>query len=145
MKLGMTLAEVQEALKADELFFYRGAPDVSLLPRPDEKLLEVQGLSYVRRAFFQFYEERLFSAVYVLDTEKIDHYSVFTRFSERYGMPVELSPRESVWTDGIVRVSIERPLSVKYVDVAVLEKLKKAGEIRKSWEELSRQDFLESF
>lgn len=144
-EIGMTLEEVTVALRKDDLFFYRGEPDVSLLPRPNEKLLEVQGLSYVKRAFFQFREDRLFSAIYVLNPEMIDHYSVFTRFSNRYGKPNELSPRESVWTDGVVRVSLERPLTVKYLDVAVLDQLRKAGEAQQSWEELSRQDFLGSF
>lgn len=145
VELGMSLEQVQDVLRADELFFYRGAPDVSLLPRPNEKLLEVQGLSYVKRAFFQFYEDKLFSAIYVMNTDKMDHYSIFTQLSGRYGKPSELSPKESVWTDGTVRLSLERPLTVKYLDVATLEKLRKAGQDLESWEELSRKDFLESF
>lgn len=145
VELGMSLSEVEAALKSDELFLYRGGPDVTLLPRPDEKLLEVQGLSFVKRAFFQFHEDKLFSAIYVLNPEKMDHYSIFTRLSERYGKPGSLSPRESVWSDGNVSVSLERPLTVKYLDLAVLEKLKQTGQARQSWEDLSRQDFLESF
>lgn len=145
VELGMSLAEVETVLKADELFLYRGGPDVTLLPRPNEKLLEVQGLSFVKRAFFQFHEEKLFSAVYVLNPEKVDHYSVFTRLSERYGKPGSLSPRESVWSDGSVSVALERPLTVKYLDLAVLENLKRTGQARQSWEDLSRQDFLDSF
>lgn len=145
VELGMSLAEVETVLKSDELFLYRGGPDVTLLPRPDEKLLEVQGLSFVKRAFFQFHEDKLFSAIYVLNPEKMDHYSVFTRLSERYGKPGSLSPRESVWSDGSVRVSLERPLTVKYLDLATLEKLKQGGQARQSWEDLSRQDFLEGF
>lgn len=145
VELGMSLEEVETVLKSDELFLYRGGPDVTLLPRPDEKLLEVQGLSFVKRAFFQFHEDKLFSAIYVLNPEKMDHYSVFTRLSERYGKPGSLSPRESVWSDGSVSVSLERPLTVKYLDLAVLEKLKQTGQARQSWEDLSRQDFLEGF
>jgi hypothetical protein len=145
VELGMSLAEVETVLKTDELFLYRGGPDVTLLPRPDEKLLEVQGLSFVKRAFFQFHEDKLFSAIYVLNPEKMDHYSVFTRLSERYGKPGSLSPRESVWSDGSVSVALERPLTVKYLDLATLEKFKQGGQARQSWEDLSRQDFLESF
>ena len=145
VELGMSLEEVEKALRSDELFLYRGGPDVTLLPRPNEKLLEVQGLSYVKRAFFQFHEEKLFSAIYVLNPEKIDHYSLFTRFSDRYGKPGSLSPKESIWTDGTVQLALERPLTVKYLDVGVLERLKQAGQARQSWEDLSRQDFLDSF
>ncbi len=145
VELGMSLAEVEEVLKSDELFLYRGGPDVSLLPRPNEKLLEVQGLSFVKRAFFQFHEDKLFSAIYVLNPEKMDHYSVFTRLSERYGKPGSLSPRESVWSDGSVSVSLERPLTVKYLDLGVLDKFRQSSQVRQSWEDLSRQDFLDSF
>ncbi|HSV56789.1 MAG TPA: hypothetical protein VLH39_06745 [Magnetospirillaceae bacterium] len=145
VELGMNLQEVENALRNDELFLFRGGPDLTLLPRPEEKILEVQGLSFVKRAFFQFHEDRLFSAIYVINPEKMDHFSVFTRFSDRYGKPSSLSPRVSIWTDGIVSVSLERPLTVKYLDVVVLEELRRAGEVRQSWEDLSRQDFLDSF
>lgn len=145
ISLGMSMEEVQAALRADGLYFYRGEPDVSLLPRPNESIIEVSGLSYVRRAFFQFYDGRLFVMIFAINESRMDHYSVFTTLSSRYGKPLMLSPAESVWDDGVTRLSVERPLAVKYIDLETFNALKAASEAVRSAEELLRADFLGSF
>ncbi len=145
IELGMSMEEVQAALAADGIFVYRGAPDVSLLPRPDESLIEVAGMSFVRRAFFQFYEGKLFVMIFALNEKEMDHYSVFTSLSTKYGKPDSLSPSESVWVDEATRMSVERPLAVKYIDMAVFDALKAKGQAQKSYEEILRADFLGGF
>jgi len=145
IELGMSMEEVQAALAADGIFVYRGAPDVSLLPRPDESLIEVAGMSFVRRAFFQFYEGKLFVMIFALNEKEMDHYSVFTSLSTKYGKPDSLSPSESVWVDEATRMSVERPLAVKYIDMAVFDELKAKGQAQKSYEEILRADFLGGF
>lgn len=145
IELGMSMDEVQAALAADGIFVYRGAPDVSLLPRPDESLIEVAGMSFVRRAFFQFYEGKLFVMIFALNEKEMDHYSVFTSLSTKYGKPDSLSPSESVWVDEATRMSVERPLAVKYIDMAVFDELKAKGQAQKSYEEILRADFLGGF
>ncbi len=145
IELGMEMDEVKALLAADGVFAYRGDPDVSLLPRPNESLIEVSGLSYVRRAFFQFYEGKLFVMIFALNEKEMDHYSVFTSLSIKYGKPDSLSPSESVWADDATRLSVERPLAVKYIDLAVFNSLKTAGTAQQSYEELLRTEFLGGF
>ncbi len=147
IELGMGFEEVTKLLSGESLLFYRGQPDVSLLPRPDETLLDVAGAprSYLKRAWFQFYQGKLWTMTFVMDEGRVDHYSIFTQLSTKYGKPGSLSPKESVWSDAATRVSLERPLSVKYVDLAVFEALKGAGAVELSVEELERGDFIGSF
>jgi len=145
IELGMSMDEVKAILSSDGLFSYRGDVDVSLLPRPDESLIEVSGLSFVRRAFFQFHSGKLFVMIFLLNEKEIDHYSVFTSLSDKYGKPDSLSPGESVWSDAATRLSVERPLAVKYIDMAVFDALKAAGAAEVSMEELLRSDFLGGF
>jgi len=145
IELGMSMDEVKAVLASDGIFVYRGEPDVSLLPRPDESLIEVSGLSFVRRAFFQFYEGKLFVMIFALNEKEMDHYSVFTSLSAKYGKPDSLSPSESVWMDDATRMSVERPLAVKYIDMAVFDALKAEGQAQKSYEEILRADFLGGF
>lgn len=142
IQLGMSMLEVQTLIAADSLYEYRGEPDVSLLPRPDERLIEVSGRSYVRRAFFQFHEDRLFVIILSLNEREIDHYSVFSTLSAKYGKPASLSPSESVWDDGVVRLSLERPLALKYIDRSTFDSLREKGKAEKSWEEVLRSEFL---
>ncbi len=145
IELGMGLEEVQKLLTGDGMFVYRGEPDVSLLPRPNETLIEVAGISYVKRAFFQFYEGKLFVMIFAMNEKKIDHYSIFTEMSKKYGKPDSLTPSESIWLDAASRVSIERPLAVKYIDLETFNKLKEAGQAEQSYEEVLRSEFLNGF
>jgi len=145
LELGMSMDEAKKILASDGLFHYRGDVDVSLLPRPNESLIEVAGLSYVKRAFFQFYEDKLFVMIFAMNEKELDHYSVFTSLSSKYGKPNTLSPSESVWEDAATRLSVERPLAVKYIDLAIFNALKAAGAAQSSYEEILRSEFLNSF
>ena len=145
ISLGMSMEAVKEVLQADGLFAYRGEPDVSLLPRTNESLIEVTGLAYIRRGFFQFHEDRLFVMIFAINESKMDHYSVFTSISSKYGKPQSLSPAESIWDDGTTRLSVERPLAVKYIDLGIFNSLREAGRAEQSWEELLRDEFLDGF
>ncbi len=142
--LGMDLSSVKERLTANPYFNYRGDPDVSML-RPSEVLIECRGAAFIDRAFFQFYEGRLFTIILVLDPEQIDHFSVYTRLVEKYGQPSALSPEETAWESETVRFSVERPLSVKYVDRAVLMKLRGSAEMQEPFSAEFMKEFLDQF
>jgi hypothetical protein len=145
IELGMEMAEVKKILAADGMFSYRGDVDVSLLPRPDESLIEVSGLSYIRRAFFQFHQDKLFVMILAINEKELDHYSIFTTLSAKYGKPTSLSPSESVWLDGATRLSVEKPLAVKYIDIAIFDAIKAGGAASRSHEEILRTQFLGGF
>jgi hypothetical protein len=145
MELGMALEPVKAKLAADALFRFRGDPDVSLLPSPQQTLIECAGVSWVRRAFFQFHEGRLFSIILVLDPRHLDHYTMFQTLSRKYGDPARLDPAEAVWEFPGVRLSLERPLSVKYLDTGVFAALREQGKAGEALSELSQRMFLEEF
>ena len=145
ISLGMSMEEVQEKLKGNGLFWYRGEADVSLLPRPNESLIEVAGLSYIKRAFFQFYNGKLFIMIFVMNEKMIDHYTIFTNFQNKYGKFTSFTPSEIVWQDDATRVSIERPLAVKYIDLKVYNELVVQGQQLESYEKMLLDDFLNQF
>ncbi|MDL2229304.1 hypothetical protein LJC14_03535 [Treponema sp. OttesenSCG-928-L16] len=145
ISLGMSVDEVKDALKGDGYFHFRGDRDVSFLPAREQTLIEITGFSFVRRAFFQFQDGKLFIMAISLDTNLIDHYSVFKNFAEKYGEPLSLDPRQAVWESEETRVSIERPLTVKYIDRKVFEELISESELRESGEVYLRKEFLDGF
>jgi len=143
--LGMALDELKTALIADSLFSFRGDRDVSFLPIREETMIETTGLSFVRRAYFQLTQGAVYIMAFTLDTRQIDHYSVFTSFIKKYGEPVSLSPAEAVWESEETRVSIERPLTVKYIDKTVFNRLLEESKTRDSLEISRRENFLADF
>jgi hypothetical protein len=145
LRLGMSLEELKKALTDDGLFEFRGDRDVSFLPAKEENLVETTGLSFIRRAFFQLREGQVFIMAFSLDPTMIDHYSVFTSFIKKYGEPVSLKPREAVWENEEVRVSIERPLTVKYIDMNVFKAIMGEAKAEEAAEVFRRQGFLNEF
>jgi hypothetical protein len=143
--LGMSLEEVKSRLVEDPYFDYRGDPDVSFLPQSQQSLIECRGFSFIDRAYFQFHEEELFIMILALNEERIDHYSLFTTLSEKYGRFSSLSPTKTVWDFGDLRMTLERPLSVKYIDMEVFSVLKAEGQVEEDLRSLSRSQFLELF
>ena len=141
--LGMSLEDLKEELQKDNLFNFRGDRDVSFIPVREESLVETTGSSFVRRAFFQLREGSLFIMAFTLNTRMIDHYSVFTDLVEKYGQPVYLDPKEAVWENDEIRIAIERPLTVKYIDKIVFNDIIDESNLIQSRRVKDRQDFLD--
>lgn len=143
--LGMDLAMVKELLISDPYFLFRGDPDVSMLERPNTSLIECRGASFIDRAFFQFYNERLYIIILVLNRDRIDHFGIYTALTEKYGKPNTFSPQKAAWISDVTEMSLERPLSLKYVDKRVFEELRDMGRAEESLRAVSREEFLKQF
>jgi hypothetical protein len=145
ISLGMGLEELKAALAGDGLFSFRGDRDVSFLPSPQQSLVETTGLSFVKRAFFQLDGGALFIMAFTMNTDLVDHYSIFTSLTEKYGQPTSLSPRQSVWENGTTRLALERPLTVKYIDLEVFNAIIDESAVRETRELYLRQEFINDF
>lgn len=145
IELGMTVDTVKDRLREDPNFFYRGDPDVTLTPARQQQLIEVDGTLYVDRGFFQFEEEELYIIILQLNRERLDYFTLYTRLSGRYGEPVVFEPDQVVWESDSVRMTLEKPLTVKYVLRPVFDGLVAEGEMERSQREISREEFLEQF
>ncbi|MCL1992077.1 MAG: hypothetical protein FWG66_03920 [Spirochaetes bacterium] len=143
--LGMNLDSLRESLTNDALFNFRGERDVSFLPVQQQSLVETGGSSFIRRAFFQLMDEGVFIMSFTLNTAIIDHFSVFTHFVQRYGEPTFLNPREAVWENGNTRISIERPLTVRYIDTDVFNDILNQAALNQGQQFQLRQEFLNDF
>ena len=147
-KLGMSLDSLKDALKKDHQFGYRGDRDVSLSPSDGQTLIETDasqyGYSFLERCWFQFSDDKLSVITLNLDRSKIDHYSVFSKLCEKYGNPNELSPKKSVWRDENVILSLEKPLTLKYVDAKTFDSKKNSSNVQKTTAENARDEFLDS-
>jgi hypothetical protein len=146
LALGSSYQETDAALKRDTNFYYRGEADLSMLRRPNERMIETAGVGYLRRAYLQFYQDRLYAIILELDDRIMDHYALFTSFTGKYGPPDIFNPSESRWEGDEVHFVLERKsLRVKYLDAELMEEIRRSGEIERSFQEMSRERFLEQF
>ncbi|MDR2742405.1 MAG: hypothetical protein LBB98_09675 [Treponema sp.] len=145
LSLGMDLDALKSALQEDSTFYFRGDRDVSFLPAREQSLVETTGFSFVRRAFFQLMDGKLFIMAFTLDPGLVDHYSVYTSFVKKYGEPRFLDPKQAVWESGETRISIERPLTVKYLDRQVFDAVVAESQAKEGVELYLREEFLRGF
>jgi hypothetical protein len=145
ISLGIGLEELKAALSADDLFSFRGDRDVSFLSNPQLSLVETTGLSFVKRAFFQLNDGTLFIMAFTMNTDLVDYYSLFTSLTEKYGPPGDLNPRQSVWENGSTRLALERPLTVKYIDMGVFNEIVGESTVQETRELRLRQEFIDAF
>lgn len=146
LRLGSSFTEIDRLLHEDPNFYYRGKPDLTMLRRPNERMIETDGMGFILRGYFSFYEGSLYSIVLDIDEKQLDHFALFTRLSEKYGDPDMLDPSKSLWRGDMSDLVLERGgLRVKYVDRSILEGIRRSGNIDRSFEEMSRERFLEQF
>lgn len=149
VELGMSLDDAKNALKSNTDFGYAGDRDVSLLPGDARVLIEtdsynMQHHGFLTRCWFQFYEENLYSITINFNPERIDHYSLYTTLVKKYGEPNNFSPERSIWKNDDVTMSLERPLSIKYIDNGISEELGQRALVQKNGFEITRESFLDS-
>lgn len=142
--LGMTLDQVKTALLRDAVFGYRGDRDVSMLPDGERNIIETKGSGYLADCWFQFTEGKLYNIVININTSKMDYYSVFNTLCGKYGNPDDLTPDRCSWSNTSVTMSLEKPLCIKYIDVALSQNLADKAQTEAAAEEKARRSFLDS-
>ena len=142
--LGMDFEAVKDALKKDGLFGYRGERDVSLLPGENRVLIETSSTGYLTRCWFQFYENKLYTIIINFNPEKIDFYSVLTQLLKKYGEPASLSPETVYWQNADISLNLERPVSLKYMDMHVFNALADKSSVEESAAEILRSHILDA-
>lgn len=148
VELGMTVDEAKKALRANSDFGYHGERDVSLLPGENRILIETDavsghGFSFLERCWFQFYQDRLYIITINVNREKMDHFSIFDSLCKKYGNPDSVSPEKSVWENEDYSMSLERPLTLKYIDKNTFESLQNKSLVSPSGTEMTREMFLD--
>jgi hypothetical protein len=146
ISLGIGIEELKEALRRDtEAYLFREDRDVYLVPLRNENYIETTGRGFIKRGFFQLKDSSVFVISLELNPDRIDYYSVFTAFREKYGEPAVVDPQKSVWESDAVRISVERPLTVKYIDRPVFDAILAEAQAGESAGTVLREDFLRDF
>ncbi len=145
IKLNSSFETVKEALKKEHAFDFRGEPDVSMQKKLGNRLISCRGRSFINYGFFQFKEEQLYLITLQLNPQKLDFYTIQKSLNSKYGPPARLSPQGMSWENEKMRLSLEYPLTVKYLDLALFDAILEEGIQHKSFQEINRKRFLEDF
>ena len=145
VQLGLTFTEAEDALRADPAFQYRGQPDVTMALSDGQQQIDTRGRGYVARGLLAFHNARVYSVVLYLNQQRIDYFQLFEQLSTRYGNPGDLNPQRAIWEDDRTRIELERPLTVRYLDLTVFRERRGEARTREAIEDTTREAFLGEF
>ncbi|OQY40349.1 MAG: hypothetical protein B6229_01985 [Spirochaetaceae bacterium 4572_7] len=140
--IGLSLEDAKVAIESDGYFDYQGDPDVSMLLSENRSIIETKGNFYIDSGVFQFYNDSLFTITLILDTRSIDYYTIFTTLKNKYGIYKSLTPKKVIWESSDVRIILEKPLTIKYVGLAVYNQIIEADTTEKAVREQLKEDFI---
>lgn len=146
--LGMSLEETKENLVKEPDFGYHGERDVSLIPNSSKTLIETDaehglGSNFLTRCWFQFFNDELYIITINLNPEKIDYYSIFTTLCKKYGEPDSFDPKSATWKNDDVTMSLEKPLTLKYIENNIQKETQNYSNVPSSPQEITQQMFLD--
>lgn len=70
---------------------------------------------------------------------------MFTKLSDKYGKYKSLSPTKVVWEDERVRLTLEKPLTVKYVGLGIYNDIVAEDVTKEAIQEELRRNFINEF
>ena len=71
----------------------------------------------------------------------MDYYSIFTTLSEKYGKPDSFSPTMATWKNDSTTMTLEKPLTLKYIDNEIQKSIQNYSNIQSSAEEKTQKMF----
>lgn len=147
--LGMSVEETKDTLSHNPQFGYRGDRDVAMLPGANRIIIETDTsktapYSFLKQCYFQFHEDRLYIITLNINPSKMDYYSMFSTLCKNYGNPTTMNPKKAEWVSDTVMLTLEKPLTLKYTDKVVFDRIQEESSVRDSAEEMSREMFLDS-
>ena len=145
IELGISFEAAQQALPQDAGFAYRGEPDVSLRLSDGQSVIDSAGNGFIDRALLQFGSGELYILALYLNRQDLDYFALFGTLRERYGDPIELSPSRALWRDERTQIELERPLTVRYLDIQRFEEQRGQRQVERALQDLNREQFLEEF
>lgn len=148
IKLGMSLEEAKENLVKEPDFGYHGDRDVSLIPNSSKILIETDaerghGSNFLTRCWFHFFNDELYTITINLNPQKIDYYSIFTTLCKKYGEPDSFNPNSATWKNDDITMSLEKPLTLKYIENNIEKETQNYSNITASPQEITQQMFLD--
>ncbi len=150
--LGITFEEATKAISANRYFQAFEEPDIYTVPQGVDRVILVYGsldtrtdYQFIREGYFQFNEnDELISINLYLNTDVLDYFTLYQLHEQKYGTPEMLNPQKAEWINADVTISLEKPLTVKYLKNLEAQEVEETLDLASEREKLY-EDFLSSF
>ncbi len=142
IELGMKMDTVESILDESKYFIY----DSKLISwLPFTPLISAKGRGLINVGHFHFVDDQLYSINLIINPIQMDYYTLMTQFNEKYGKYSSLDPSRVLWLSETASISLEKPLTVSYLDLELHQIYINQSEIEKSNAQQTREEFLDEF
>lgn len=145
IELGMPMEAVRELLVKSPEFNFIKEEVLTIRIEPDKEILSTEGRGFIIEGYFHFYHDRLYQITLKLSEKKIGYYLLLKRLTNKYGNPTGFSPQKASWENEIVRIVIEKPCTIKYIDLPVWSGFAGLNEKPDNIMEEVRDNFVDEF
>jgi hypothetical protein len=128
IKLGMTQAQVKGILDKSVDFSINKEEILTMRLEPDTEIISTEGLGFIISGYFHFSHDQLFQILLKLSETKIGYYYILNKFTNSFGKPNKLDPEKATWENDKIRITLEKPCTLKYIYLPVWNGLVKEKE-----------------
>ena len=80
-----------------------------------------------------------------MNTNNIDYYSIYSSLIEKYGEPNLVDQKKALWENENIRLVLERPLTIKYIDLSVFNEILASKTKKEVLSDEVRERFINAF
>lgn len=142
LTLGMDYQSALNALDFSSNFIYNSQMPMWIESNP---VIAANGKGFVDKGYFQFYNGALYSITIELNRNRIDFFTLFMQLQQKYGKYKSFSPTIVRWEDENALLSLEKPLTLRYLEKRIHSQLIESSKVKESQKQKMREDFLEQF
>jgi len=141
-KLGMSMEQVKSILEKSPDFNSRKNEVLSMRLEPDTEIISTEGYGYILTGYFHFYHDALYQILLKLSETRIGYYYILKNFTDRFGKPKIFTPKKATWENDKIRITLEKPCTLKYIYLPVWNGLTKEKEDKDLFEK-ERKKFID--
>ncbi len=118
IRFGDNLSIVEKKVSDLDFLVQRQKNSVSLLPPSRDSIFSTYGNYFIREALFQFDDNALKVINVSFDERIFSFYELYRSLQQKYLRPTDINPQKVVWDLTTIRITLEKPLSIRYQDTS---------------------------
>lgn len=118
---------VMSKLKSDTLLLVDPDSDFGDMDEENPELIKAKIPPYIRHAYYQFYENKLFVISLFFDKKYFSYTSMYQNLKQKYGKPIYYDSKNTIWENQNTWLILDNLPSLKYIDREVFQKIKETN------------------
>jgi len=145
LKLGLSIDRIVSTIRASYPWIeIKSVIDSDIIQENEKFFLETYPNNYFSLCQMQFHMEKMYLLRIQFSKRLFSYNTLYSQMKTRYGTPNTITFKQIEWTQGSRKVILERDVTVKYLDIAMMPGTNQAAHTVDRKEQTSVKSILES-